>query len=343
MSASSFDPRTLGKQLVHDSLSRLGYRLHRIKPTGYGDPSHDGQSPLPAGAEQALRSDHPRLLELRQRYATLDLPMRAPGLWGKEYLGRELDLRYFRGDNAYVWQLRNVRAQARLKYYLYCRYIRDLDHHDLLQTLQEDGAFGCWSFEFEHQPRVSRDLLDSINEIYFLDRQLKLFERQKLNVLDIGAGYGRLAHRMLAALPQIEHYYCVDAIPESTFLCEYYLGHRGCLDKAVVCALDEIDSKLSGVRYDFAVNIHSFPEMGCAAISGWLALLARLQVPYLLVVPNDQQHLLSNEGNDVRLDFAHLFPQHGYEQIACEKVIADDDVRELFGVDDYYYLFRRKD
>ena len=53
-------------------------------------------------------------------------------------------------------------------------------------------------------------------------------------MLDIGAGYGRLAHRMSAAFPQLEDYCCVDAVPESTFLSEYYLRHRGCTPPARV-------------------------------------------------------------------------------------------------------------
>ncbi len=67
-----------------------------------------------------------------------------------------------------------------------------------------------------------------MNELCFLERELGLRERERFSVLDIGAGYGRLAHRMAAAhAERLADYCCVDAVPESTFVSEYYLRHRG--------------------------------------------------------------------------------------------------------------------
>jgi hypothetical protein len=40
----------------------------------------------------------------------------------------------------------------------------------------------------------------------------------------------RLAYRMSEALPNLAGYDCIDAVPVSTFLCEYYLGFRGVPD-----------------------------------------------------------------------------------------------------------------
>jgi 2-polyprenyl-3-methyl-5-hydroxy-6-metoxy-1,4-benzoquinol methylase len=67
--------------------------------------------------------------------------------------------------------------------------------------LEEDDDFGAEVFDF-HGKVVSRDLLDSIIEINFLDRHLGFSSRRAVNVLDIGAGYGRLAHRMATAFPK---------------------------------------------------------------------------------------------------------------------------------------------
>ena len=74
---------------------------------------------------------------------------------------------------------------------------------------------------------VTRDLPDSVAELNFLERHLAISQRTAVVVLDIGAGYGRLAYRSVVALPLIERYLCTDAVPVSTFNCEHYLRYRG--------------------------------------------------------------------------------------------------------------------
>lgn len=325
-------------------LWRWGFDLVRLAPH---DPKragakHDDARALPPGAEEILRSDHPRLLELRRRYAASSLPMAQRTMWGARYLEKELDLRQFRGDNAYVWQLRNVRQQERYKYYVYLRDIAARDPQGLLRRLHEDGLFGCWAFDYPGWPTVSRDLLDSINEIYFLDRHIGLFDRPGFSVLDIGAGYGRLGHRMVSAVPGIGAYLCTDAVPESTFLCEYYLRFRGVDSRTEVLPLDEVDDRLAGRRIDLAINTHSFSEMSRAAIAGWLERLRRTSIPWLLVVPNDAGQLLTIEADGTRADFTALFAEYGYELQVREPVFSDPTLREFLGIRDFFFLFRRE-
>ncbi len=333
------------KHAVQGVLRRIGYQLVRMPPpdSRYQRASFDASRDLPAGAEAELRADHPRLLELRERYARADVPMAVRTFWEPGYLERELNLRAFRGDNPYVWQFRKVGAEAYRKYYLYLRDVAARDTQGLLGKLSEDGLFGCWTFEYPGWPPVSRDLLDSINELYFLDRQLGLLQRADgpSTVLDIGAGYGRLAYRALAAVPAL-HYLCTDAVPESTFLCEYYLRFRGCLDRAEVIPLDEIGVRLPSRRIDLAVNVHSFSEMSQRTIAGWLALLERLQVPWLFIVPNDAGRLLSMEEDGERQPFDALLAAHGYELAVREPVFADPTLREFMNVNDRFFLFRRR-
>jgi putative sugar O-methyltransferase len=129
-----------------------------------------------------------------------------------------------------------------------------------MERLDEDGLFGAYTFDFNGEKLVSRDLLDSILEINFLDRHLGLARREGFNLLDVGAGYGRLAHRLATAFPGTMRIYCTDAVSESTFLCEYYLRFRGLADRTEVVPLDEIEARLRTVRIDVATNIHSFSE-----------------------------------------------------------------------------------
>lgn len=331
------------KPLLKNTLERAGYRLSRIprEEQIYKFGGYDEASPLPDGAEERLARNHPRLLELRERYQRFDSPVVKHSMWDDSYRSVDLDLRYFRGDNIYVWQMRNLREQARLKYFIYASYLNSFDTRGLIRKLGEDGSFGCFSFEFEGYGRVSRDLLDSVNELYFLDRHLGLFERQDLRVLDIGAGYGRMAYRMINAVPGLSKYWCTDAVPESTFLCEYYLEHRGVLGKAQVIPADETLQLPPRGQIDLALNIHSFSEMNLAAISAWFDWLVQLDVKHLLIVPNEADQLLSYEADGTRIPFGPVLSARGFRLKAQEPIYRDADVVSLIGVPDQFLLFER--
>jgi SAM-dependent methyltransferase len=211
----------------------------------------------------------------------------------------------------------------------------------LLQTLHEDGAFGCITFSYPGIGRVSRDLLESVIQINFLHKYVNVLARDDLRILDIGAGYGRMAHRMLEANSRIKSYTCVDAVPESTFLCEFYLKYRG-LEKSVqVLPMDELEQRLSS--YDLALNIHSFSECTYAAIEWWLRKLRQMQVRYLMIVPNSPTRFLSTEVDGSRRDFAPLLEELGYELIAQEPLFDDQAVREYMRVSDNMFLFDCQD
>ncbi|MFI0941504.1 putative sugar O-methyltransferase [Streptomyces sp. NPDC021020] len=325
----------LGLTLTRTSTELTSFRIH----AGHG--RHDGSTPPPAELAAVLDDRNPQLQQLRARYRRLDTPYRPGSFWRRSRRLRDLNLTFFRGDNAYVWQLRQVGDNARLKFFLLAQYISRQDTHKLLERTAEDGAFGCWAFDFQGLPTASRDLLDSVNEMYFLDRHWDLLSREGFTVLDIGAGYGRLAHRMSECVPGLTRYLCVDAIPESTFLSEQYLRFRKA-SRAAVIPLDEMAERLEGERPDLAVNIHSFSEMPLSAIEAWIGLLARLDVPALMIVPNEGDKLLSLENDYLRTDFTPVLERHGYVLAAREQTIADPDVRELVGVGDWFMLFRRE-
>lgn len=300
---------------------------------------YDDTVPLPDGADQELSEDNPRLQELRAAYASLQLPASTPSRWSRDTVKSFLDLRYFRGETLITWHYRELPRITALKYFVLARYVSDRDALGLLDVLDEDGAFGCWTFSYPGYGRYSRDLLESANEIAFLERELALSERERFSVLDIGAGYGRLAHRMTAVYPKLDDYCCVDAIPESTFLSEYYLRYRGCSPRARVARLDALDSELTPGGFDLAVNVHSFSECPYVAVEWWVALLGRLEVPRLLVVPNEPDELLTLEPDGARRDFRPLLEGAGYRLERCEPALDDPAVEELVGVRDRFHLF----
>lgn len=308
-----------------------------------GPLSQDESIPLPHGASAYLRPGNPRLVALREAYAAL----RSPGgsensfFWTPERVVGHVELAWFRGDNAYVWQNRQLGSDARLKRYIALQEIERQDRLDLLSRLEEDGLFGCWVEYYGGHKGISRDLLDSVGEINFLERHIGITGMSHLKVLDIGAGYGRLAHRMSEALANLERYDCVDGVPESTFVCEYYLQFRGASPRARSVPLDELETSLDD-GYDLAVNIHSFSECTHATISWWMKQVASRRIPWLLIVPNHPDELLSTEADFTFRDFLPVVVGSGYELIAKTPIYESQAVRELTGVYDHYFLFRQR-
>lgn len=302
---------------------------------------YDDRVPLPAGAEEYLRPDNPRLQDLRRLYASLRVPAVEHSQWQPANVEGYLDLRYFRGDSMIQWHYRELPRSTRLKMFIYLSYLTERDGGAFLAKLSEDGMFGCWTYDFCDRPRVSRDLLDSLSELLFLNRHLSLLDRPSLRVLDIGAGYGRLAHRMAAAVPSLTDYCCVDAVPESTFLSEYYLRFRECDPPARVVPLHELDSLRPG-EFDLAINVHSFSECTYAAVEWWMHRLRDLRVPLLFAIPNEPEGFLSREVSG-RRNLMTAIEEAGYQLQVREPVISDPQVRQMIRIRDRFMLFALRD
>jgi SAM-dependent methyltransferase len=221
-------------------------------------------------------------------------------MWSREYIASGIDPASFRADNVYVWQ----RFHGNDAYERSYRWLADHEG-DLLACCSEDGAFGAHCVPIDGR-LISRDLLDSVAELGFLRSEFG--DLSSLSFLDIGAGYGRLAHRASEVAPGAG-YICCDGIPESTVLSEFYLAHRR-VGTVNVVPLNDIASRLSSTRIDVALNIHSFPECPGPAIEWWLRLLADHEIRYLFIVPNEVGLLRSTDG--ARLELTPLLNRFGY-------------------------------
>jgi SAM-dependent methyltransferase len=326
--------RTRGPQPIRE-LIELSPEDHRYLTTLYDD-----STPLPESAAE-LHSDSARLKELRDAYAALDLPVVERSRWSAEAVEKFLDLRFFRGETLITWHYRELPRITKLKYFVFMTYVEERDKLGLLDKLDEDGAYGCWTYEYPGYGRYSRDLIESVNEIAFLERELALSKRGRFSVLDVGAGYGRLAHRITGAYGSaVSDYACVDAIPESTFVCEHYLRERGIAPPARAVPLHEQAAALEPGSFDLALNVHSFSECTLAAIEWWVERLAELRVQNLMIIPNEPTELLSLEQDKSRRDFMPALEAAGYELVKREPVIRDEAVRELLKLDDHFHLFR---
>lgn len=349
MSIPGIFKRGLDSVLARRGFERIASRMvYPWQRTPVDLPSHSG-APLPPGAAAALRADHPRLLELTRAYRELASPLAQQPVW-TEHLLATADLAQFRGDNPFVFQLRgrNLNELGYAVSYYCARRIAEVERLGLLDRPQEDGLFGVHTFTIDGR-RISRDLLDSALELAFLERHLRLSQGPVRTILDIGAGYGRLAHRGVGAFPEKLRWLCTDAIPTSTFLCEYYLGFRGVAgreDSPVrVVPLHELDATIAPGEVDIATNIHSFSECSLGAIDAWLAFLARKQVGHLMVVPNsveiggdDGVTMLTNAGED----FSAIVHRHGYRMVANQPKYPDPIVQEYGVSPAAHLLFRRE-
>ncbi|GAA3828102.1 putative sugar O-methyltransferase [Nocardioides panacisoli] len=331
------------KRQAKSVAARGGYLVTKMDDEArrYARVSHNDALPLPAGAEQTLRLDNPQLQKLQEAYDNLDVAATSHTQWRQGFLKRNLSLAWFRGDNAYVWQFRQLRNAAEARMYLTLLDVESRDRLGLLKRLEEDAMFGAWTFSYGNRPPVSRDLLDSVNEISYLDAQMGLSSIEGLRVLDIGAGYGRMAHRVSAGLPNLARYDCIDGVATSTFLCQYYLDYRQVPDTVRVVPMTEYESLEDS--YDIAVNIHSFSECSIEAIEWWLGQIAQRDIEWLFIVPNTPHQLLSTELDGSMKDFSHLVKAAGYEQVDERPVYENDELRALIDLHDTHFLFRKKD
>jgi hypothetical protein len=336
--------RSLARSLAQRLAERRGLRI-------VSDASlYDWQKPAARAARQTpqhpaahgdpyLTSDNPRLRELEAAYARVGAPVTTPTVWTAEHT-RAIDLRRFRSDDAYLWQ-RPGRDMNELSYALAYYYLKSTDRLGLLDRLDEDQAFGVDCFGIVEGRIVTRDWVDSVAELNFLERHFGL-SRRSAAVLDIGAGYGRLAYRSLAALPSISRYLCTDAVPVSTFLCEYYLRYRGVDARAQVIPLHEVRGALARQTVDLAINVHSFSECRLEAIAWWLALLRDHAVPRLMVVPNvvgaDGVTMLTSFGED----FSRIVADHGYRLAARDPKYLDPLVQKYGPAPAVHFLFELK-
>jgi putative sugar O-methyltransferase len=291
---------------------------------------------LPPDVRQYLQASNPRLLDLASRYVS------ASSFESSFWKAKSIDLLNFRGEWNYLAQLEYKETEK--KYLMTAAYAAAVDNQRFLDRLSEDSLFGAITIRLANELIISRDLLDSVLELSFLSRHLKLDPEQRYVCLDIGAGYGRLAHRFTTLFPKSQ-VYCVDGVATSTFLCEFYIRFRGFADRAESIPLDEM-SRLSNIKFNLATNIHSWSECPLSAVKYWLGLLADLRVPYLFVVPNwleKEQMFLTIEPDGNRVSFLPEIERHGYRRKVIEQKFGDSSLMATYGIFNApYILFERR-
>lgn len=266
---------------------------------------------------------------LTEKYLELGIDQ-SGGIWNQQHINK-VKLNQFRGDNIYVWQTRQF---AEINYFISYLYSLKRDQLGLLNVFKETGEFGAQTFEFNGN-KISRDLIDSNIEINYLNEILGLSTKSNLQVLDIGAGYGRFAKRIIEAFPSAK-VFCVDAIPLSTCISKIYLDREIHQGSAMVCELGEISTIPKDV-INLAVNIHSFSEMSLESVKFWLNLIVEKGIEYIFIVPNSPKLTLNNG-----TDFSHLFQDAGFGIIDQRSKYEDEEFAKFGIYPSTYYILKQE-
>jgi putative sugar O-methyltransferase len=118
---------------------------------------------------------------------------------------------------------------------------------------------------------VCLDYLQAVLELGFIERRVEL---RGARVMEIGAGYGRTCHAMLANHDLAE--YCIVDLTNTLGISRAYL--REVLDDARFAKVRFVDVRDIGQiseapRFDLCVNIHSFTEMVPETVRDYLDLI----------------------------------------------------------------------
>lgn len=324
--------------LVNRALSPFGARLMRYsslydwqKPGPLPDFRSDPESMV-----DGLTLDDPELARLIAEYEAFDKSATKSEVWIPNKLS-ESEFVNFRSDNPYVWQMRGPNMNP-LSYLLTFYYVRHLYNGREFDFCDEDGKFGCSYIEIEGK-KISRDYLDSLIEIHFLKDNF-IPNIEEFRILDIGAGYGRLAHR-LKSTPQFSNvrYTCTDGYAVSTHLSRYYLNYRGLGDEVDVISLTEISRYLENHPIDLAINIHSFSECSVETVRWWVNLLRANNVKHIFVVPNRADKsgtiALTNKGENMN----EVFYNENYD-LKYSNSKYNNNIIQKYGINpSFYFVF----
>ena len=190
------------------------------------------------------------------------------GMWSEWEKEVRANRKQFAKSPLFVWQ-----GNTDAEYEEAAKYVESIGPIDLAGKTR-DAEFGARVVKTS-VGEVTRQWLDSNVEVSFLKRNLNL---APLRVLDIGAGYGRLAS---AINPFVKAVTCTDAVPTSVEICRDYLARFA--ETSAVLTQDELSSNHTG-QFDLAINIHSWNECSYKQVEAWLKELKRLGVKYLFTV-----------------------------------------------------------
>jgi hypothetical protein len=197
----------------------------------------------------------------------------------------------------------------------YERYLRAIDHCNLLEAdLLAQARSGGW---------LLTDLGSIIDADLILGFAL-LPNQEKVRIVEIGGGYGRLAEVLVNVLGNNCHYVMVDSVPATMMFAYRYL--RQALPNSKVGSFYEGDAysadwtvyimpswqleKLQSRSFNIAINIESFQEMSQYHVRTYLGHLTRLLGEGQLLYISNAWRYLYKDGFNIPTNFQTLMLQN---------------------------------
>ena len=113
------------------------------------------------------------------------------------------------------------RDYVRLVILLY-KFSSSKDDENLFSSVKESTLGNPILVDID-EAKISQDLPNTIFEINTFTKYLKNDERKKLNVIELGAGHGRIGHTMLQKYTNMK--YTIIDIPPALFISQWYLSN----------------------------------------------------------------------------------------------------------------------
>jgi SAM-dependent methyltransferase len=318
--------------MVQRAFNSVGLSLSRYQPSVVTAPVATTVFET-LGPQEPLIVDQAEYERLWYQYKEHPLSAHSGSVWnpGQDHTSSVQDISpvRFRADNDFIYQ---TRAHSAASYVVEALWVEKSDTYGLLNRTREAGDFGVECIRMDGR-LWSRDLMDSVLEITFLLDNLPPQSLDTMRIVDIGAGYGRLLHR-LADVTDNPHLLGADGFALSTAICRAYIRHRGLASRVTVLDLAGVNALTEHV--DLATNVHSFSEMPLAAVTWWLDWLVRREAKYLFIVPNRPGPAL-NDGTDLM----PALKDRGFSLVAHRMKYVDLLVGENALYQANYYLFIR--
>lgn len=188
-------------------------------------------------------------------------------------------------------------------------YLDFLKLHDHLNLL----SFYFPNLEYLEDSGLLVCDLGTIMDINLIASHLQSWDGEKLYVLEVGGGYGRLAEAMLGVFEDQVKYVMVDAVPASLYYSYQYLKenfpHRrvgfyysddaadpSMYDCFIVPAWHF--ERVNKLKYDLCINIASMQEMEDEKVSYYLGLIDQATNPNALIyISNSRDYVYEREYN----------------------------------------------
>ena len=204
-----------------------------------------------------------------------------------------------------AWEPTHPRMTEAL-YHLYWSSLKERDVWGLLDCMEEP-ELGGGDFLMYRGRRVSIDLLQSIDEFYSLREAFGFDREDPIVFCELGAGYGRLAHVVLTAMPNAQ--YLLFDLPESLIVAEYYLATLHPAARAafypesdrvlrnreafrqhrLLFGLPHLLCEVPRGTIDIFLNIYSFMEMNPHQVETYFRIIEELRVGAVYLKQNKRE------------------------------------------------------